>query len=248
MNGTADALAGQRPRPSPGTRCGCRPPLAPGDSVELAFTWHYDVSRQPGREGMIDSTTYFLAYFYPRVAVYDDTDGWDTMDHTGPRVLQRLQRLRRLVQALPGFLVWGTGTLETASDVLQPEYLRRYQASLTSDTDGARGHGGRAGRGRRHRATTRSTCGASPSRDVPGRGLRRERPLRLGRGERGGGSSHGAPCGRTGGVQRLLRRLPPHGALRPRRPGLVLPELAGRALPVREDHRCSKAARGWSTR
>jgi hypothetical protein len=28
-----------------------------------------------GREGMIDSTPYFLAYFYPRVAVYDDYNG-----------------------------------------------------------------------------------------------------------------------------------------------------------------------------
>ena len=31
---------------------------------------------------MIDSTTYYLAYFYPRVAVYDDYNGWDTMDFT----------------------------------------------------------------------------------------------------------------------------------------------------------------------
>ena len=31
---------------------------------------------------MLDSTTYYLAYFYPRVAVYDDYNGWDTMDFT----------------------------------------------------------------------------------------------------------------------------------------------------------------------
>ena len=28
---------------------------------------------------MIDSTTYYLAYFYPRVSVYDDYNGWDTL-------------------------------------------------------------------------------------------------------------------------------------------------------------------------
>ena len=108
--------------------------VAPGDSVELAFTWHYDVSRQPGREGMIDATTYFLAYFYPRVAVYDDTDGWDTMGHTGHEFYSDFNDYQVAIQAPPGFLVWGTGTLETASDVLQPQYLRRYQESLTSDT------------------------------------------------------------------------------------------------------------------
>ncbi|HVV06872.1 MAG TPA: hypothetical protein VHC96_21720 [Puia sp.] len=51
-------------------------PLAPHDSVELTFKWHYQLSLESNREGMIDSTTYFLAYFYPRVAVYDDYNGW----------------------------------------------------------------------------------------------------------------------------------------------------------------------------
>ena len=31
----------------------------------------------------IDPTTFFIAYFYPRVAVYDDTDGWDMAFFTG---------------------------------------------------------------------------------------------------------------------------------------------------------------------
>ena len=57
-------------------------PLLPHDSVRLSFKWHYDVSKESGREGMIDSTTWFLAYFYPRVAVYDDYNGWDTMNFT----------------------------------------------------------------------------------------------------------------------------------------------------------------------
>ena len=57
-------------------------PLMPHDSVHLAFKWHYDVAKEPGREGMLDSTTFFLAYFYPRVAVFDDYNGWDTMNFT----------------------------------------------------------------------------------------------------------------------------------------------------------------------
>jgi hypothetical protein len=55
-------------------------PLAPKDSVRLTFDWRYDISRLSNREGMLDPTTFYLAYFYPRVAVYDDSDGWDTMD------------------------------------------------------------------------------------------------------------------------------------------------------------------------
>src|SRR4051812_15219626 len=39
-------------------------PLLPRDSVRLGFDWHYDMSREAGREGAIDSTTFFLAYAY----------------------------------------------------------------------------------------------------------------------------------------------------------------------------------------
>ena len=56
--------------------------LAPHDSVRLAFDWHYEISKEAGREGMLDGTSWYLAYFYPRVAVYDDYNGWDTMDFT----------------------------------------------------------------------------------------------------------------------------------------------------------------------
>ena len=47
--------------------------------MRLAFGWHFPISLESGREGMIDPTTYFLAYFYPRVAVYDDYNGWDRL-------------------------------------------------------------------------------------------------------------------------------------------------------------------------
>ncbi|MEJ0055938.1 MAG: hypothetical protein WDN75_09960 [Bacteroidota bacterium] len=51
--------------------------LLPHDSVKLRIDWTYELSVQSGREGMIDKTTFFLAYFYPRISVYDDYNGWD---------------------------------------------------------------------------------------------------------------------------------------------------------------------------
>ncbi|MEJ2217860.1 MAG: M1 family metallopeptidase [Gemmatimonadota bacterium] len=108
-------------------------PLLPHDSVHLSFTWHYDITRRPGREGMIDSTTYFLAYFYPRVSVYDDTNGWDTMEHVGHEFYSDFNDYDVSIQVPPGFLVWGTGTLQQPEAVLQPEILKRYQSSFTSD-------------------------------------------------------------------------------------------------------------------
>src|SRR5699024_11280255 len=58
-------------------------PLQPNDSIQLSIDWQYEISLTSGREGMIDSTTYYLAYFFPRVSVYDDYNGWDRLDFTG---------------------------------------------------------------------------------------------------------------------------------------------------------------------
>lgn len=108
--------------------------LAPRDSVRLSFDWHYDVSIQSGREGMIDSTTYFLAYFYPRVAVYDDYNGWDTMDFTDQQEFYSdFNDYDVSVKVPANYVVWGTGTLLNPSAVLQPVHLRRFQASFASD-------------------------------------------------------------------------------------------------------------------
>ena len=53
-------------------------PLAPKGSIQLQIKWHYTI---PGkgfeRSGAIDSTSMFIAYWYPEMAVYDDIDGWD---------------------------------------------------------------------------------------------------------------------------------------------------------------------------
>lgn len=110
-------------------------PLMPHDSVQLAFDWHYQISLESGREGMIDSTTYYLAYFYPRVAVYDDYNGWDTMNFTDEQEFYSdFNDYDVTIQAPANYIVWGTGTLTNAKEVLQPEPLARYEASFESDT------------------------------------------------------------------------------------------------------------------
>ena len=70
-----------------------------------------------GREGMIDSTTYYLAYFYPRVAVYDDYNGWDTMDFTDAQEFYSdFNDYDVTVRVPANFVVWGTGTLRNAAE------------------------------------------------------------------------------------------------------------------------------------
>jgi hypothetical protein len=109
-------------------------PLLPRDSVRLAIKWHFDISKESGREGMIDSTTWFLAYFYPRVAVFDDYNGWDTMNFTDAQEFYSdFNDYDVSITVPPNFVVWGTGTLLNPSEVLQPVTLQRFTQSMTSD-------------------------------------------------------------------------------------------------------------------
>jgi len=108
--------------------------LAPKGSVKFSFKWHYDVSVESGREGAIDKTTFFLAYFYPRVAVYDDIDGWDTTFFTeGHEFYNDFNDYNVQITAPKDFIVWATGDLQNADTVIKPEFAARLKRSFTSD-------------------------------------------------------------------------------------------------------------------
>ncbi len=111
-------------------------PLMPHDSVQLDITWHYILNTgKGGREGLIDSTTFYIAYFYPRVAVYDDYKGWDKQPHNGGlEFYNDINNYKLSVTVPKNYIVWCTGTLTNANEVLQPEYAKRLQQSFTSDS------------------------------------------------------------------------------------------------------------------
>jgi hypothetical protein len=109
-------------------------PLAPHDSMQIVFEWHYEISKRSNREGMIDSTTYFLAYFYPRVAVLDDYNGWDRMQFVDSHEFYSDFNDYVVTLNVPkNYIVWGTGTLQHPENLLQPEVLKRYNQSFKSD-------------------------------------------------------------------------------------------------------------------
>ena len=109
-------------------------PLAAHDTLKLSFAWHYDVSVQSGREGAIDSTTFYLAYFYPRIAVYDDYNGWDTTPFNDAlEFYSDFNDYNLTVQVPANYTVWATGTLTNPGAVLRPAIASRYKQSLTDN-------------------------------------------------------------------------------------------------------------------
>lgn len=109
-------------------------PLLPRDSVKLSIDWHFDISQESNREGSLDSTTFFLAYFYPRVAVYDDYNGWDRTDFTEAQEFYNDFNDYTLTVNVPkNYIVWSTGDLLNADDVLQPTFAQRLRESMQTD-------------------------------------------------------------------------------------------------------------------
>ena len=110
-------------------------PLEPHQSLKLNINWHYMLSKSRGRDGVIDSTSFYLAYFYPRVSVYDDYKGWDTQPHTGSLEFYNDFNDYTLKVTVPkNFIVWATGDLQNAAEVLQPAAAERLNRSFTSDS------------------------------------------------------------------------------------------------------------------
>jgi hypothetical protein len=109
-------------------------PLMPHSSVELNIAWSYPLSKRDGREGQIDSTTFYVAYSYPRVSVYDDYNGWDLLPHTGRQEFYNDFNDYNLSVRVPkNYVVWATGDLLNPDEVLQPAISKRLKDSYSSD-------------------------------------------------------------------------------------------------------------------
>jgi hypothetical protein len=111
-------------------------PLPPGGTVKFSFKWHYDLTDHTGadREGVIDPTTLYLAYFYPRVAVLDDVNNWDAVHFMlAHEFYNEFNDYTVEVTVPKNFVVWGTGDLTNIDEVLQPKYAERLKRSFTSD-------------------------------------------------------------------------------------------------------------------
>lgn len=109
-------------------------PLMPHDSVKMDITWHYQMLPSGGRESIVNPTTFYIAYFYPRVSVYDDYKGWDTQPFGGLEFYNDFNDYKLSVTAPKNFVVVATGVLQNPDQVLLPAAAQRYKTSLTSDS------------------------------------------------------------------------------------------------------------------
>ncbi len=111
-------------------------PLPPGQVLNVGVDWSHTAPSAPGtpRECVCDSTTWFNAYWYPQVAVYDDLHGWADMPYNGLQEMYNDFSNYEVYITVPGnTMVWATGVWQNAADLLQPAFLKRYELAQQSD-------------------------------------------------------------------------------------------------------------------
>ncbi len=101
--------------------------------------WSFEVPRMDAargfRMGRWADTLYQVAQWYPRLAVFDDLEGWDPEPYLGDgEFYNNFGHFEVSIDVPAGWIVGATGVLQNPADVLTPTARERLARALTSDS------------------------------------------------------------------------------------------------------------------
>jgi len=103
-------------------------------SKTIALDFVTPIPKKAGfRGGTVDSTSFFMAYWFPQVAVYDDVFGWDTDEYVGiPENYNDFSHYDVEITLPSQYNVWATGRHMNAREIFLGEILTRIAESKIS--------------------------------------------------------------------------------------------------------------------
>jgi hypothetical protein len=103
------------------------PPLPPHQNIKFTVHFSYTLNEHSQiRTGEVEPGAYFIAYFMPRIAVYDDIDGWDKFPYNGLQEFYNdFCNFDVQITVPKKYVIWATGTLQNGSEVLEKKYNQR---------------------------------------------------------------------------------------------------------------------------
>ncbi|HTK17977.1 MAG TPA: M1 family metallopeptidase [Mucilaginibacter sp.] len=107
----------------------------PNQKIHLKIYYSYTLNKTSHiRTGQVDTGAFFIAYFFPRVAVYDDIDGWNTAPYRGSEEFYNDFCHFKAAITVPGnYQVWATGNLTNPNQVYTDRYIKRIQDAEKND-------------------------------------------------------------------------------------------------------------------
>ncbi len=109
--------------------------IVPGGDVSISASWNFVIPKKNAvRMGAYDSTTFFIGYWYPQVAVYDDIDGWDLTQYTGiVEFYNDFNNYDVNITVPSNICIWATGNLVNPGQVYSESVLERYNEAKESE-------------------------------------------------------------------------------------------------------------------
>jgi hypothetical protein len=109
-------------------------PVSPDSSIALNVRWQFDI---PGADNFRmgqDGDVYYLGYWYPQMAVYDDVNGWTAEPYQGDgEFYMGFADYDVSVTVPEDWLVGATGTLQNGDSILSDSVQARLQRARRSD-------------------------------------------------------------------------------------------------------------------
>jgi hypothetical protein len=113
-------------------------PLPHGGKAVVDIRYHYTVPKEPwgGRTGWMDSPNgpiYSIAQWYPRMAVFDDLRGWDTLPYLQQEFYLGYGDFDYSVTVPASWIVASPGELQNSAEVLTPAERAHLAQARQSD-------------------------------------------------------------------------------------------------------------------
>ena len=116
-------------------------PLASGETGTLDFSWSFEVPGLGAPRMGQDGEVFYLGYWYPQVAVYDDVNGWKADPYMGNGEFYMDYGTYDVTIDVPeGWLVGATGMLRNPDEVLSEQTRTRLAMAAENREIGATVH------------------------------------------------------------------------------------------------------------
>jgi len=102
-------------------------PLAPKQQIKFNITYSYPLNKGSHiRTGEVEDGAYFIAYFFPRIAVYDDIDGWNRNPYLGTQEFYNdFCDFTTRITVPAAYVVWATGDLKNSAAIFNDTFQKR---------------------------------------------------------------------------------------------------------------------------
>jgi hypothetical protein len=109
--------------------------VLPHGMTNVSMAFDYTLNKGSfNRTGQIDEGTYFIAYFFPRLTVYDDVDGWNDYAYLGKEEFYNDYGNFNVSITVPGdYCLWATGDQTNKNDVFEQRIIDRINKAEQSD-------------------------------------------------------------------------------------------------------------------